>query len=45
MFSAAKAPWIIASESERFALGPEMRSKGLSESLGFRKIRSLYEIT
>ena len=28
MFSAAKA-WIIASESESFALAPEMRSEGL----------------
>ena len=46
MFSAPKAPWIIASESESVALGPEMRSKGPSKSLGFRNIRScLYEIT
>ena len=28
-----------------FALGPEMRSEGLWEGLGFRKIRSFYEIT
>ena len=44
VFSAAKA-WITASESKSFALGPEMRSEGLWESLGFRKIRSFYEIT
>ena len=43
MFSATKA-WIIASESESFALAPEMRSEGLWKSLGFRKIHSFYEI-
>ena len=35
----------IASESERFALRPEMGSEVLWKSLGFRKIRSFYEIT